>query len=158
MEGMVTWHLDTHIQAFDHDFVEDTLARLRRLQNDAQPGDKSETVSAIVDHLAASLRYTMRRDVQRPVRCTWSARHLWRPLVLWGIVWVSPKFDVALPGEADAESDIETLHALFEEYLGMVQEGELAPPYHPILGDLGVDGWARFHVHHIRQHVHELSG
>ncbi len=83
------------------------------------------------------------------------------PLILQGLLPI-PK-NVRAPRRAvptsgiHLQDDLETLQALLEEYLQLVQADELTCPPHPLFGDIGVDGWARFHVVHFEHHLRQFG-
>ena len=55
------------------------------------------------------------------------------------------------------DADTETLHAVLETYLELVQAGELVPRAHPVFGDIGVDGWANLHIAHFEHHLKQFG-
>ncbi len=91
----------------------------------------------------------------------WSTRVV-RPLFLAGLV--RPPGTFRLPSRLAAQGvelrepgDLETLHALLEEYLNLVQADALTPAWHPWLGDIGVDGWDRVLVAYLEAHCSALG-
>ena len=50
-----------------------------------------------------------------------------------------------------------SLAALLDEYLALVQSGELKTGLHPVFGDIGIDGWARVHVLHFEHHCRQFG-
>lgn len=145
------------MRPFDHDYVDEVIRRLGRLRPDAKPAWGTLTPPGMVQHLADSMRFSLGRAGDLPDQSNWFSRNLVAPLILNGIVRI-PK-NMKAPGypKRSANDDIETLHALLEEYLGLVQAGELVPHRHPALGDLGVDGWAKLHYVHFEHHLRQFQ-
>ena len=149
------------MREFDHDYVDEMMRRLSNVQSDTKPLWGKMSASMMVQHLITAMRYSLGQGSQVPDASTWFTRNIVRPLLLNGIVGIShgyclPKtwetFNLASPGD-----DTETLHALLEEYLALVQAGELDSPSHPVLGPIGIDGWARLHVMHFDHHMRQFG-
>ena len=146
----------------DADYVADLMARLRRIPPDARPRWGDLTRDALIRHLIWTVRHSMGRSRKVPFTGTWLSCRIVRPLFLWGLLPI-PR-DAALSHRLQARGvrledpgDLETLHALLEEYLGLVQADELQPAPHPLLGELGIDGWDRLHVRHFEQHCRQFG-
>ena len=146
---------------FDHDYMDEVVRRLLSLRPEARPLWGKQTGAFMVHHLAATVRYSMGQGGRLPDQSTWFTRHVIAPLVLRGFLgfsWGGRLFslwDSLQP--VSSGDDVETLHAVLEEYLALVQAGELVPPPHPVLGVLGIDGWARFHVLHFDYHLRQFG-
>ncbi|HRK36636.1 MAG TPA: DUF1569 domain-containing protein [Candidatus Hydrogenedentes bacterium] len=148
------------MRAFDHDFVNETAARLNRIKVEAKPLWGTMTAEQMFGHLAGALRFAMGRGPEEPDRSTWFTRRVIAPLLLRGIL-KTPRnvkgIRFAKPSEPLPVSDAETVHALLESYLAAVQSGELNPPDHPMFGNIGVDGWAKLHVLHFDHHLRQFG-
>jgi hypothetical protein len=144
-------------QHLDHDYVERLIKSLGRIKPEARPAWGKLTPAGMVQHLADTIRYSMGRAGDLPNASTWLSRRIAAPLILHGILRI-PKnikgFDYSVPMPA---ADIESLHAVLDEYLALVQAGELDPKPHPFFGDIGVDGWARLHVIHFEHHLRQFG-
>lgn len=143
--------------AFDHDYVEDLIARLSSIPADAKPAWGTLDRDRLIAHLITTVRYSMGRLGTLPDRGNWFTKRILAPLIINGIVPI--KKNVKVPGatpRATSRDDLETLHALLEEYLQLVQADELTPPPHPFFGDLGVDGWAKMHLAHFKHHLRQF--
>jgi hypothetical protein len=141
----------------DHDAAEDYMARLGRIQRDAVPRWGRLTRDQLLSHLAETVRQSMGRGIPPPRRNSWHSRITWH-LLRRGLLRI-PR-DVRIPVGKAVEplpTDLESLHALLLEYLAMVQSGETTPFPHPLFGDIGVDGWARFHTLHFEHHLGQFG-
>lgn len=147
---------------FDHDFVAEVIARLGKLRPDAKPRWGKMTADEMVGHLIESLRSAMGRGPELPDVSTWFTRNLIGPLLLAGWLPIPKNVKgvrpVGTPNDAPMpRGDAETLHAVMDEYLRLVESGELDPPRHPAFGEIGVDGWAQMHVLHIEHHLKQFG-
>lgn len=145
---------------FDHDFVIDVMDRLQRLKPDAKPSWGTLTPAKMIAHLIDTIRYSMGKAGDLPDRSNWFSRRILAPLVMKGFVKIprnikapTPSGPLTPPGHAD----IETLHAILEDYLALVQAGELEPKPHPAFGHVGIDGWDRLHVLHFEHHLRQFN-
>lgn len=140
----------------DHDYSEELMKRLADIPLDAKPLWGSLTRDTMIAHLAQAVRYSMGRTAPLPDRSTWVSRNLIGPLICNG--WLRIPRNVRMQGtDNPPPADLETLHALIEEYLGLVQADELRPHPHVYFGDIGVDGWARLHVAHFEHHLRQFG-
>lgn len=149
------------MRSFDHDLTREFVTRLQSIPEDAVPRWGKMSRAAMIAHLATVVRYSMGRSGSLPVRGSWMTRRVAGPLILQGLLPI-PK-NVRAPRRAvptsgiHLQDDLETLQALLEEYLQLVQADELTCPPHPLFGDIGVDGWARFHVVHFEHHLRQFG-
>lgn len=148
------------MRSLDHDYLPKLFARIRSIPGDATPAWGRMTPSEMVAHLVATVRYSMGRSGTLPIRGTWLTRRVYGPLLLRGVVKLPKNIRAPRLGPKGArphvQDDFETLQALLEEYLQLVQADELACAPHPYLGHIGVDGWARFHVIHFEHHLRQF--
>lgn len=147
---------------FDGDYVEDVVSRLGAIRKDAVPRWGELTRDRLIEHLIWSLRHAMGRSRTVPFFGNCLHRYVTRPLVLAGAIAL-PR-DMGLPAHLRAQGivtrepgDLETLQAILEEYLSLVQADELQPAPHPAFGHLGIDGWDRFHVLHFDHHLRQFE-
>ncbi|MDX9972182.1 MAG: DUF1569 domain-containing protein [FCB group bacterium] len=143
--------------AFDHNYVEDLIDRLGSIPAGAKPAWGALDRDRLIAHLITTVRYSMGRLGTMPDRGNWFTKRVLAPLIVNGIIPI--KKNVKVPGatpRATGRDDLETLHALLEEYLQLVQADELTPPPHPFFGDLGVDGWAKMHLAHFKHHLKQF--
>jgi hypothetical protein len=146
------------MRSLDHDYVTELIARLGRLRPDTKPAWGSLTPDRMVGHLTATVRYSMGRGSSLRTSGNWFLRHIVGPLVINGIVRVPRNVKTPARDNQDFPSgDAETLHAVLEEYLTLVQSDELQPAPHPAFGDIGVDGWAKMHVVHFEHHLRQFG-
>ncbi len=148
-------HLDT-------DYVEEVIARIESIPEDAAPRWGTMRKAELIEHLVWVVRHSMGRSQQARHMGNWFTRYLIAPLVLHGIVPIpknlkTPKKLAARGVTLREHGDLETLHALLEEYCNLVQADELRPALHPVFGDIGVDGWDRLHVRHFEHHLKQFG-
>ena len=144
------------MRPFDHDYAEEIIERLSGLSAGTRPRWGRLTRDQLYAHLADTLRYSMGRNGAPVNRSTWFSRRIVGPLVLSGLLRI-PK-NLKIPGSGEMpRGNLETLQAVLEDYLNLVQADELAPVPHVYFGDLGVDGWARLHMAHFEHHLRQFG-
>jgi hypothetical protein len=150
------------MQHFDSDFAQRAIVRLRRVAPDATPQWGKLRGETLISHLIWALKHSMGRSTKVPFMGSWLTTRVFGPLIIRGIVRI-PK-NVTVPQsfadhglELQEPGDIETLQALVEEYLALVQADELKPGVHPAFGEIGVDGWDRIHVYHFEHHLRQFG-
>lgn len=149
------------MRTFDHDYVDEILARLATLEAESKPRWGTMNGAQVMGHLAMVVRYSMGRGPTMPDKSTWVSRNVIRPLLFAG--WLSVPKNVKVPAPEGAErlptpsADLETLQAVIEDYLAVAQTGDVAAPPHPLFGDIGADGWARFHCVHFDHHLKQFG-
>jgi len=149
------------VPSFDSYYVEGLLRRVAGAEPSEQQETRAVPLRQMIEHFCNVLRYSMGRgEIARLPRPGLLAR-MAGPFVLRGIAPLPRSacrcFEPAEDQGQSQHGDIETLHALLEEYLMLVQTGELNPPPHPFFGAIGVDGWADFHILHFERHLKALS-
>ncbi len=147
------------IRHFDNDYVRDVLRRLAKLAPDARPRWGRMTPADMIAHLIGSIRYSLGKAPLQPDRSTFLIRTVVRPLLIAGLLPMPKNMIVERKGFTlfSSPGDVETLHAVLEEYLALVQTGELSPPAHPALGPMGIDDWARIHFIHFEHHLKQFG-
>jgi oxepin-CoA hydrolase/3-oxo-5,6-dehydrosuberyl-CoA semialdehyde dehydrogenase len=150
------------MQHFDSDYLEHAMTRLEAIPEDAIPAWGSMGKQDLVEHLVWAVRHSMVRSRQVPFFGNWFTCRVIGPLFLRGYLPI-PR-NLKLPRRltvqgitAKEPGDIETLHALLEEYLNLVQADELKPAPHPAFGDIGLDGWDCMHVRHFEHHLRQFG-
>lgn len=147
---------------FDRDYAARLLRRLESIPEDAAPRWGTLRKDTLIEHLVWSLKHAMGRSSKVPYFGNAFFRWVVRPLALSGYMPIKknlglPKYLTAQGIEGREPGDLETLQALLEEYLELVQAGELTPAYHPVFGPLSVDEWARAHVLHFEHHCKQFN-
>jgi hypothetical protein len=147
---------------FDGDYAEEVVKRLGSIRKDAEPRWGDLRRDSLIEHLIWAMRHSMGRSRTVPFVGNCFTRYVARPLILIGAVPLSKDSRTARSlrrqGLRTQEpGDLETLHALVEEYLGLVQADELQPAPHPTFGRLDIDGWDRFHVLHFEDHLKQFG-
>lgn len=148
------------MRTFDHDYANEVIARLDRLQRDSRPRWGAMTSHAMMGHLAYWVKYSMGKVPEVPFAGSWFTVHIAAPLLLnrWLPIPRNAKAPESSTGQGGApDADSETLHAVLETYLELVQAGELVPRAHPLFGDIGVDGWAKLHIAHFEHHLKQFG-
>lgn len=147
------------IRHFDNDYVREVIGRLGRVAPDARPRWGSMSPEAMTMHLVGAIKYSMGRLPYQSGKRRWFIVRVVRPLLLQGWIPMPRNVNVERQGfrTFTAPGDAETLHAVLEEYLGLVQTGELSPPPHPVFGELTVDEWARLHYIHFEHHLRQFG-
>jgi len=147
---------------FDSTCITRLCNALHSIEEDALPRWGTLTKSAMINHFIWMLRHSMGRSFLVPDYSTFLSRTLSKKLVLSG-VRALPK-NRCLPahlckqGISDQETgDLETLQALMEEYLDLVQTGDLEPAPHPRYGRLTIDEWDRLHMLHFEHHLQQFN-
>lgn len=148
-----------NMRHFDSDYVREVVARVNRIAPDAKPRWGTMTAAVMIRHLIGSVKYSMGRLPYQQTHRRRVAEWVVRPLLLHGWLAMPKNIHVERQGlkTFTAPGDVETLHALLEEYLGLVQADDLAPPPHPVLGILSVDEWARLHYVHFEHHLKQFG-
>ena len=148
-------HLDT-------DYVERLVTRIGRIAPDAAPKWGVLRRDTMIQHLVWAVLHSMGRSNQMKFYGNWFTAHVMGPVCLHGLLPI-PK-NVQLPKRFRDQGvtlrepgDLDTLRRLLEEYLNLVQADELRPAPHPLLGDIGVDGWDRLHVLHFEHHLRQFG-
>lgn len=141
---------------FDHDYVEEAIGRLKRLESHTKPAWGTMTPAAMIEHLANTVRYSMGRLGDLPDQSHWWLRHIVYPLLVHGIIGIPRNTPGPAYPSRGYTGDVETLHAILDEYLALVQAGELEPKSHPAFGPIGVDGWAAIHYLHFEHHLRQF--
>jgi oxepin-CoA hydrolase/3-oxo-5,6-dehydrosuberyl-CoA semialdehyde dehydrogenase len=145
---------------FDGQYVEEVLERLRSLPADAKPRWGSMTPDLLVGHLTNAIRYSMGRSGTFELHAAWLVRRVIGPYILRPVYvngWLPFPKNVKGFDALAQDDDLETLHAVLEDYLSLVQADELSPPPHPLFGDLGIEGWARLHIAHFEHHLRQFG-
>jgi hypothetical protein len=146
---------------FDHDYVNHAMSRLKLIPPDAKPAWGKMNRDQLYGHLIMVMRRCMGRGPDVPDKSTWLTRNVLGPLIINGFVKIPKNVRIPRPKGQTApiehSGDLETLHAVFEEYLSAVETGKLDPPHHPFFGRIGVDGWSKFHVQHIGHHLRQFG-
>ena len=149
------------MRSFDHDYVNDVIERLGRIEPNAKPAWGTLTPQGMIRHLVEAVRYSMGKGPKIAYTGNWFVRRVIAPLIINGILKI-PK-NIKAPPFRDPNrppippDDLETFHALLEEYLALIQADELEPEVHPGFGDIGVDGWAKLHVVHFEHHMRQFD-
>lgn len=149
------------MRVLDHDYVEELVERFSSLEPNAAPLWGVMDGPAMIRHLISLVRFSMGRGGTMPDQSNWLSRNVLGPLLINGFLRFPKNVNAPSPLNAPEYpagcDDLETLHALLEDYLGLVQAGELEPIPHPYFGAIGVDGWAKLHVAHFEHHLKQFQ-
>jgi len=142
----------------DNDYVESLIARLASIPADATPRWGALRRDTLIEHLVWVVRHSMGRSNQVRFMGNWFTVNIVGPLFLRGLFPTVKNLKFKNSHDLLREpGDLETLHALLEEYLNLVQADELQPGRHPLFGDIGVDGWDRLHIRHFEHHCKQFG-
>lgn len=141
---------------FDHDYADEIVKRLSKIPPNAVPRWGKLTRDQLYAHLTNTLRYSMGRAGEPVNNSTWVSRNIIKPLILRGILRIPKNVKVPNLGPIP-DGDLETLQAVLEEYLNLVQADELEPYPHSYFGALDVDDWARLHTVHFEHHLRQFE-
>lgn len=141
----------------DHRYKEELTERLRKLDADTVPQWGKMTPDDLIPHFAFVIRYSMGEG--KPTRFKKSfVRTIAKPFVFAGLLKLPKNVRVNVPDYS--EETVRTpddLSALLDEYLAAAETGALETNPHPAFGDIGVDGWARFHIIHFEHHMTQFG-
>lgn len=142
---------------FDHDYKRELIERLRKLEPDTAPQWGRMTADDVIPHFAFVVRYSMGNG--KPVFFgSWLTRGVLRPLIFSGIVKIPKNVKMPMPDySTETVRTPDALNGLLDEYLAAVESGDLRMNPHPAFGDIGIDGWARFHVKHFEHHLTQFG-
>ncbi len=150
------------MQHFDSDYGENLVERLRRIPEDAIPHWGTMRRKNLIEHFIWILRHAMGRSTAVPHFGNWFSRVIAKNLMIAGVVPI-PK-NIQLPRQltdsgaiTQEPGDLETLQAIIEEYLHLVQADELDPAPHPYFGPLTVDEWDKLHIRHFEHHLKQFG-
>ncbi|HDP34636.1 MAG TPA: DUF1569 domain-containing protein [Candidatus Hydrogenedentes bacterium] len=150
------------MQHFDSDYGEQLLERITRIPEDATPRWGAMRRKDLIEHFVWVLRHAMGRSNRVPDCSNWFSRSIIKFMILNGIAPI-PK-NTHLPAllrnqgvTLQETGDLETLQAIIEEYLHLVQADELTPAPHPYFGPLTVDDWDKLHIRHFEHHLKQFS-
>ncbi len=150
------------MQHFDSDYAEQLCTRIQAIPADTIPLWGKLRKQGLIEHFIWALKHTMGRSSKIPDYGAWYARQVLKPLILKGIIPI-PR-NIHLPVQLADQGiqlrepgDMETLQALLEEYLRLVQDDELTPSPHPFFGKMDIDEWDRLHVLHFEHHLKQFS-
>ncbi|MFM1921900.1 MAG: hypothetical protein RLZZ303_3534 [Candidatus Hydrogenedentota bacterium] len=147
--------------ALDRAMVDKICDRLSSLPEDVKPQWGNMTLGQMRAHMKAVLLSTMGEGPDGGFHGNWMTRHLFRRLVLSGLVEIP--HNVKLPREARARViDIpsisnEELRDALNLYLEKLERGELKPRTHPFFGLLSPREWQRFHAAHFKHHMKQFG-
>ena len=109
------------VRSFDYDFVEEIMPRLGAIKPGTPPAWGTLSPEGVIQHLADTMRYAMGKGPALPDKSTWFLRTIAAPLVLNGIVRIPRNVKAPRFGDSEATDDLETLHAVLDEYLALAQ-------------------------------------
>ena len=152
---------------FDSNYAQQLIERIKQIPEDAVPLWGVMKRKELIEHFIWSLQHIMGRSTRVPDFGTWFSRAILKKLIINGIVPI-PK-NATLPPQlaergvvAKEPGDLETFHAIVEEYLQLVQADELVPAPHfaqidPFFGPLTIDEWDKLAIKHFEHHLKQLG-
>lgn len=150
------------MQHLDTDYVDRLIQRLGSVPVNAVPRWGLLRRDTLIEHLVWSIRHAMGRSRKVPFFGNALTRTVLKPIFLRTPLPL-PR-NLHLPRHFTDQGitlrdtgDLETLHALLEEYLGLVQADEIEPAPHPVFGPMSIDDWDRFHLRHFEHHCKQFG-
>ena len=147
--------------ALDRVRAQAILERLDAIPDDAVPHWGELRKDTLIGHLIWAVEESMQPDEVFPFMGNFVTKYIFAPLLIRGLA-PFPK-NVKFPGkEGEAatvttEGTLDDLRNTLDTFLMSYENGELTPPPHPVLGDLGPKGWAYFHVQHFEHHFRQFG-
>ena len=142
---------------FDLTYKEELIDRLRGLTPETQPKWGRMTADDLIPHFAFVIRYSMGQG--KPAFFgNWFTRRVFGPLIFNGILKIPKNVKLPMPDySTETVRTPDDFSALLDEYFSAVENGALNTNPHPAFGDIGVDGWSRFHVKHFEHHLKQFG-
>lgn len=151
------------VRSFDHDYVDDVMKRLGRVQADAKPAWGRMDRASMIYHLAEYVQYSTGQAGDLPDQSNWFTRNVIGPLMAHGIIRIPKNAKTAIEPDRSPLNDIlepdpdKYLLRVLDGYLARVQADEIDPRPHPLFGHIGIDGWAKAHMVHFEHHLRQFG-
>jgi hypothetical protein len=133
------------------------VSNLSALPEDTQPKWGKMSVPQMRGHLRMVVEYTMGAGKEIPFKGNWKSRHIFRPLIISGLVAIP--HNIKVPRQKDGsevptpDATIEELKATLDKYVAQAAAGKLSPRTHPFFGVLTPAQWQGFHAAHFKHHL-----
>ncbi|GMW02329.1 MAG: hypothetical protein AMXMBFR84_34650 [Candidatus Hydrogenedentota bacterium] len=149
------------MRQMDHDFASELIERLEKIPAEAKPAWGKMSPDRMVNHLNATFRYSMGKEVPSFYVGNFMTKYIFGPLILKGILPIPKNIPIkrkfAEERNTPLPQAIAELRVTLDDYLAAVQEGSMKPCEHPGFGDIGIDGWAVMHVRHCEHHLKQFG-
>lgn len=141
--------------------IQDYLARLEEIPQDATPKWGTMNRAQLFWHLTSTIHYTTGKGKEMPYRGNWKTRNIFRHVILNH--WKKIPHNIPLPNNEGKgrmpfeEGAMEDLRAALDEYASQFDSGNLPERTHPYFGVLNADQWRRFHIAHLNHHCEQFG-
>jgi hypothetical protein len=148
--------------SYNSALVEKVNAALASIPEDARPRWGKMNRAQLYGHLHMALRYSMGEGPKMPYRGNFVSRHIFRRLILAGLVEIPHNVrlprpegmkEMPPPPEATFEQVSETLR----EFLRRLEAGTLPVALHPFFGPMSGREWGKFHCAHLKHHCKQFG-
>jgi hydroxymethylglutaryl-CoA reductase len=145
------------LRPLDRKYKESLIHRLERLTPESKPRWGKMSGADLIPHLAVVMRYSMAQH-EPAYAGNWFTRHVVRRIMMSGLASFPKGVKVKLPDpRQEPVRDIAGLSGLVDEFLDALDAGKLGTNPHPFFGEIGADGWARFHRKHFEHHLKQFG-
>lgn len=149
------------MQSLDRRLATEFAEKLARIPEDQKPLWGKMNRAQLYGHLEMVLRYTMGEGQPLPYRGKWIYRHVFRHLVVNGILEFPHNVRLPRPkGEKEPVPPVATLEDLkqtLNAYVSAAEGGTLPARQHPFFGELSGRAWQKFHVGHFKHHLKQFG-
>lgn len=146
----------------DRPFSEKALENLAQLTPETKPEWGEMNVPQLYGHLTAVVLYSTGQGPAMPFKGNAMTRHVFRHLVLYGIVPIPRGVKVPRPvgmkeRPKPPEATLDDLREALEIWHEKKAKGALTGALHPFFGKLSAEEWSRFHAAHFKHHLTQFG-
>lgn len=150
------------MRKLDREIAKRMVAALGTLPADAQPLWGKMNRDQLYGHLALVMKHMVGDTPPLPFKGNFVSRHIFRRLILLGLVEIPHNVRLPKPKGADKHPEPPTcaladVEQALSEYLDRAEAGTLPQAMHPFFGPLTVNEWRRFHVAHFKHHLKQFG-
>jgi len=150
------------MRKLDRTTAKEIIAKLKRIPPDAQPRWGKMNRAQLYGHLALVMRHMLGDAPPIPYKGTWVSRHVFRHLVVNGLIEIP--HNIRLPRPKGAPRDFEPptceladLERAMNDYIDALDQGRVPPAQHPFFGQLSNEEWRKFHIRHFKHHCKQFG-
>ena len=152
------------MKMLDRTLAAEIVYKLGQIPADATPRWGKMSRDQLYGHLALVMRHMLAQTPPLPFKGNWKSRHIFRHLILNGIVEIPHNIRLPRPtglpkGEelVPPTCSLEDFQRALDEYLSAAESGSLPPAMHPFFGLLTVTEWRKFHIAHFKHHLKQFG-
>jgi hypothetical protein len=137
------------------------LDRFAQVAPDATPLWGKMNGAQMLGHVTLVLKYSMGQGQPMPFRGNFMMQYIVGPIMMTGLIKF-PK-NVPLPRKKGSppitwpDGDLDSLKAALDEFLTSANNGTMYVMHHPYFGNIGVNGWRKFHAAHFDHHLRQFG-